>query len=51
MTDLFLAINAFFAILFWRASTEAFNQGANHAGWFFVFFSAYNFASLMATIL
>ena len=51
MTDFFLAINAFFAVLFWRASTEAFNQGANHAGWFLIFLSAYNFASLMATIL
>jgi hypothetical protein len=51
MTDLFLTINVFLAVLFWRASTEAFNQGANHAGWFFVFFSAYNSASLMATIL
>jgi len=51
MNDLFLAINAFFAILFWRAGTEAFNQDANHAGWFLIFLSAYNFASLMAKLL
>jgi hypothetical protein len=51
MSDLFLTINVFFAVLFWRASTEAFNLGANHAGWFLIFLSAYNFASLMTSLL
>ncbi len=51
MSDLFLGINVFFAVLFWRAGTEAFNQDANHAGWFLIFLSAYNFASLIAKLL
>jgi hypothetical protein len=51
MMMLLLMLNTFLTIVFWRAALAAFEQDANQLGWVLIFFSAFNFASLMAEII
>ena len=48
---LLLMLNVFFTIVLWRAAQVAFEQNVNHIGWVLIFFSAFNFASVMAEIV
>ena len=48
---LLLILNVFFTIVLWRMAHVAFEQDANHIGWVLIFFSAFNFASVMAEIV
>ena len=38
-------------VIFWRAANEAFEQGATHAGWTLIFFSAANGAIIASNVL
>ena len=44
-------LNIILIVIFWNASSQAFEQDANPVGWFFIFLSAFNFASLMSKII
>jgi hypothetical protein len=44
-------LNIFLIVLFWNAASEAFENDANSTGWFLIFLSAFNGASLMAKII
>ena len=48
---LMLVFNVFLTIVLWRMAHVAFEQDANHIGWVLIFFSAFNFASVMAEIV
>ena len=51
MMMLLLMLNMFLTIVLWRMAHVAFEEDANHIGWVLIFFSAFNFASLMAEII
>ena len=51
MADLILFIYSFFMVLFWRASTEAFENEANTPGWILVFLSALCGSLIMVKVL
>ena len=44
-------VNIMLIVLFWNAAGEAFEADANGTGWFLIFLSAFNGASLMAKML
>lgn len=44
-------INIILIVIFWNASSQAFEQDANSIGWCLIFLSAFNFASLMSKII
>ena len=48
---LILFFNMFLTVLLLRMAHIAFEQDVNHIGWVLIFFSAFNFASVMAEIV
>jgi len=45
------AVYAFFTILFWKASDEAFENDADNVGWFLIFLSAFSGALLISKLV
>ena len=44
-------LSLFLCVLFWKASTNAFNESNNQVGWVLVVLSAMNFASFLIRIV
>jgi len=44
-------LSLFLSLLFWKASTNAFNEFNNNVGWILVVLSAMNFASFLIRIV
>ena len=44
-------LSLFLSLLFWKASTNAFNEFNNNVGWILVVLSAMNFASFLVRII
>jgi len=50
MSLLFLALNVFGMVYFWRCATAAFEDEKNAVGWIQIFFSAFNGAALASSL-
>ena len=50
MADLFLFLNGVLMILMWNWATDAFNNDMKFMGWIYLFFSAWNGASIAAAL-
>ena len=46
MSLLFMALNIFGMVYFWRCATAAFEDGKDTIGWIQIFFSAFNGAAV-----
>ena len=47
---LFMALNVFGMVYFWRCATAAFEDGQNAVGWIQIFFSAFNGAAIASSL-
>jgi hypothetical protein len=50
MAEIFLFLNGVLMILMWNWATDAFNNDMKFMGWIYIFFSAWNGASIAAAL-